>query len=269
MPDWLIAVILGFVEGLTEFIPVSSTGHLLIVEHLLQLDPKGFFRSDLFNVVIQSGAVLAVLPLFKERLAMLSRWREPTSRLLLAKIVVAFFITGVCGLVLEKMDYQLTENPATVAWALIGGGVLFIVAEKWLARREQRGVVTWPAALATAVGQLAAAVFPGLSRSGSTIIFSLLCGTNRVSATEFSFLVGIPTLLAAGALKTAKAILAPKPDAPPPDWAMLGLAGFVAAVVSFIAVKWLLRFVQSHTFIGFGIYRIVFGVLLLVFFLKH
>lgn len=269
MPDWLIAVVLGFIEGLTEFIPVSSTGHLLIVEHLLDLHPESFFRSDLFNVVIQSGAVLAVLPLFKDRLAMLSRWREAESRLLLAKIGIAFFITAAFGLVLDKMDYQLTENPANVAWALIGGGVLFIVAEKWLARREQRGVVTWPATFATVAGQLAAIVFPGLSRSGSTIIFGLLCGTNRVSATEFSFLVGIPTLLAAGAFKTAKAVLAPKPDAPTPDWAMLALAGCVAAIVSFIAVKWLLRFVQSHTFIGFGIYRIAFGILLLLFFIRH
>ena len=124
MPDWLIAVILGFIEGLTEFIPVSSTGHLLIAENLLHLDPHGFFRSDLFNVVIQSGAVLAVLPLFKDRLVMLSRWREPASRVLLAKIAVAFFITAVCGLVLDKLGYELTENAANVAWALIAGGVL-------------------------------------------------------------------------------------------------------------------------------------------------
>jgi undecaprenyl-diphosphatase len=267
VPDWLIAVILGFIEGLTEFIPVSSTGHLLIAEHLLKLDRGGFFRSDLFNVVVQCGAVLAVLPLFKERLKMLTRWREAESRLLLAKIAVAFVITAMCGLVLDKMNYQLTENPANVAWALIAGGVLFLVAEKWLQKREQRGVVTWPSALATAVGQLAAIVFPGLSRSGSTIIFSLLCGTNRVSATEFSFLVGIPSLLAAGALKTAKAVLMPRPSAPPPDWAMLALASAVAAIVSFVAVKWLLRFVQSHTFVSFGIYRIVVGVLLLLFFL--
>lgn len=269
MPDWLIAVILGFIEGLTEFIPVSSTGHLLIAEHLLKVEQGSFFRSDLFNVVVQCGAVLAVLPLFKDRLRMLTRWREAESRLLLAKIAVAFLITAACGLVLDKMDYQLTENPANVAWALIIGGVLFIVAEKWLANREQRPVVTWPSSIATAIGQLVAVIFPGMSRSGSTIIFSLLCGTNRVSATEFSFLVGIPSLLAAGALKTAKAVLSPKPDAPVPEWGLLALASVVAAIVSFIAVKWLLRYVQSHTFIGFGIYRIVFGVMLLLFFLRH
>jgi undecaprenyl-diphosphatase len=264
----LIAVILGFIEGLTEFIPVSSTGHLLIAEHLLKLDPASFFRSDLFNVVVQCGAVLAVLPLFKDRLLMLTRWRDPESRVLLAKIAAAFGITAVCGLVLDKAGYKLTENPANVAWALIVGGVLFIGAEKWLAKREQRPLVTWPSALATAIGQLVAMVFPGMSRSGSTIIFSLLCGTNRVSATEFSFLVGIPSLLAAGAWKIRKALHHPDPGAVAPDWAMLGLASVVAAIVSFIAVKWLLRFVQTHTFVGFGIYRIAFGVLLLIFFLR-
>lgn len=269
MPDWLIAIILGFVEGLTEFIPVSSTGHLLITEHLLGLEKDSFFRSDLFNVVVQGGAVLAVLPLFKDRLAMLARWREPESRLLIAKIVVAFLITAVGGLILDKLGYELTQNVANVAWALIVGGVLFIVAEKWLAQRQQREVVTWPATIANAVGQLAAAVFPGLSRSGSTIIFGLLCGTNRVAATEFSFLVGIPTLLVAGAYKTAKVLFDPKPGAPPPDWAMLALGSFVAAIVSFIAVKWLLRFVQSHTFIGFGIYRIIFGIFLLLLLNHH
>src|SRR5260370_39248003 len=98
MPIWLLAIILGFVEGITAFIPVSSTGHLLIAEHLLKIDPTSFLRSDLFNVVIQAGAVLAVLPLFKERLAMLARWREPASQALLAKIAAAFFITGFIGL---------------------------------------------------------------------------------------------------------------------------------------------------------------------------
>lgn len=262
MPDWLIAIILGFVEGLTEFLPVSSTGHLLIVEHWLHLPENSFFRTDLFNVVIQCGAVLAVLPLFKDRLLMMTRFKERASQILIAKIAAAFLITAAFGIVLDKMGYELTENVANVAWALIIGGIGFIVAEKWLANRKPQGEVTWPSAVATAIGQLAAAIFPGLSRSGSTIIFSLLCGTSRVAATEFSFLVGIPTLLAAGALKIYKAIKHPVDV--PTDWGMLGLAAVVAAIVSFIAVKWLLRYVQSHTFISFGIYRIVFGIALLL-----
>lgn len=262
MSPWLIAILLGLIEGVTEFIPVSSTGHLLIAEHLLGLGKESFFTSDLFNVVVQCGAVLAVLPLFSDRLKMLGRWRDPASRLLWAKIGVAFLITAAGGLVLDKVGYQLTEDVANVAWALMVGGILFIVLEQWLARRRQRPTVTWPATLAVAAGQLVAAIFPGASRSGSTIIFALLCGTNRVAATEFSFLVGIPTLLVAGAWKIFKALRQP-PGEMTPDWGMLALATVVAALVSFAAVKWLLRFIQSHTFIGFGVYRIVIGAILL------
>lgn len=266
MPDWLIATLLGLIEGLTEFLPVSSTGHLLIAEHLLGLKKGSFFTSDLFNIVIQSGAVVAVLPLFKERLRMLLRWKELETQILIAKIAAAFLITGVVGVILDKVGYKLTENPANVAIALVVGGVAFIVLEKWLAKREQRPVVTWPSTFAVAAGQLAAAIFPGLSRSGSTIMAALACGTNRVSATEFSFLVGIPTMLAAGGLKIYKAVKHLEPGGAAPDWGMLVLGTVVSAVVSFAAVKWLLRFVQSHTFIGFGIYRIVFGLLLLGYF---
>ena len=104
MPDWLIATLLGFIEGLTEFIPVSSTGHLLITEHLLHLEDDSFFKSDLFNVVIQSGAVIAVLPLFKERLQMLMRWRERDTQILIAKILAGFVITGVVGVLFDKGD---------------------------------------------------------------------------------------------------------------------------------------------------------------------
>ena len=269
MADWLIAIILGFVEGVTEFIPVSSTGHLLIAEHLLKLDPASFFRSDLFNVVVQAGAVLAVVPLFKDRLVMLSRWRERRSQILLAKIALAFFITAVGGVVLKTLHFKLPETVGPVAWALFLGGVAFIVVEKWLGSRlsQERRLsedVTWTVAVVIGLAQLVAAIFPGTSRSGSTILFALMLGTTRVAATEFSFLVGIPSLLAAGALKIGEALLERPVDAPRVDWALLALGTAVAAVVSFIAVKWLLRFVQSHTFIGFGIYRIALAVILLL-----
>jgi undecaprenyl-diphosphatase len=258
MPHWLVVTLLGFVEGLTEFIPVSSTGHLLIAEHWL---PR---QSDLFNIVVQSGAVLAVLPLFKDRLAMLSRIHEWESRSMLAKIVFAFLITAVGGVILEKKQFKLPEELVPVALALLIGGILFIVVEQWLRTRQPVSEITWLAAGVVGAAQLIAAVFPGASRSGSTIIFALILGISRVAATEFSFLVGIPTLLAAGALKTFKALHHPAPDAPHEDWAALGLASVVAAVVSFIAVKWLLRYVQTHTFVGFGIYRIALGVILLI-----
>ncbi|MDQ3621547.1 MAG: undecaprenyl-diphosphate phosphatase [Verrucomicrobiota bacterium] len=258
MPEWLVAVVLGFIEGLTEFIPVSSTGHLLIAQHWL---PR---QSDLYNIVVQCGAVVAVLPLFKERLQMLSRWREPQSRELLAKIGVCFLITAGGGLALDKGGYKLTENVASVAWALIIVGALFIAVEQWLKNRPTSERITWLAVVLVAVAQLLAAVFPGTSRSGSTILFALALGTTRVVSTEFSFLVGIPTLLAAGALKIFRAYGSGVHE----NWVMLALATVIAAVVSFVAVRWLLGFVQHHTFSGFGVYRIVLGVVLLVFFLE-
>ena len=255
MPDWLIVIILGIVEGLTEFIPVSSTGHLLIVEHWLHSP-----QTDLFNVVIQCGAVLAVLPLFKNRLIMLSRWREAASRELNLKIFTAFFITGVGGLVLDKSGFTLPETVLPVATALIVGGVIFILVETFLRNKPLTDNVTWMVVILVAVGQLLAAIFPGLSRSGSTIIIAMLCGLARGPATEFSFLVGIPTLLVAGAYKIFKGVKAGADE----DWGLLLLGAVAAAIVSFLAVKWLLRYVQSHTFISFGIYRIILGVLLVL-----
>ncbi len=258
LPPWLVAMLLGIVEGLTEFIPVSSTGHLLIAEHWL---PR---QSDLFNVLVQCGAVLAVLPLFADRLLMLSQWREPRSRDLLLKIFVAFFITGVGALVLDKLHFKLPEAIGPVAWALLVGGCAFVIVERWLHGRPSQNDITWAVVLAVAGAQLLAAIFPGASRSGATILFALILGTNRVLATEFSFLVGIPTLLAAGAYKTFKELRHPLAAGVPEDWAMLGLAAGVAAIVSFIAVKWLLRYIQTHTFTGFGLYRMVLGVALLL-----
>ena len=265
MPLWLLSIILGIVEGLTEFLPVSSTGHLLISEHLLNIDPAGFLRSDLFNVVVQAGAVLAVVPLFRTRFAMLARIHEPASQVFLAKILTAFFITCVGGFIMEKKHFKLPEEIQPVAWALFIGGVIFIAVEIAVRGRSLPDAISWPVAITIGFAQLIAAGFPGASRSGSTIILALVVGASRVSATEFSFLVGIPTMLAASVLKIFKAVHHPAPDAVPTDWTLLILASVVAAVVSFVAVKWLLRYVQSHTFIGFGIYRIIVGTLLLLF----
>lgn len=250
MPDWLVAAILGFIEGLTEFIPVSSTGHLLIAQHWL---PR---QSDLFNIIVQCGAVIAVLPLFRHRMLAMMKWRDPVNRDMLLKVSVAFFITCVGGLGLDMLNFELPEEIVPVAIALIVGGALFIAIEGWLRGRDLKNEITWSAAIVVAVCQLLAAVFPGLSRSGGTILGALAMGTNRVLATEFSFLVGIPTLLAAGVLKTYKALKVGTNE----DLYFLGIATLVSAVVSFIAVKWLLRFVQSHSFVGFGIYRIVLGI---------
>ncbi len=264
MSDWLAVVILGIVEGITEFVPVSSTGHLLLAEHLL-----GFQASDLFNIVIQCGAVLAVLPLFPGRLQQfLFHWREAATRDYLLKIIGAFVITGAGGVLLEKLHFKLPDNPLPVGLALLIGGGLFLAVERWLRGRELTDQVTWRVALLVGVAQLIAAIFPGTSRSGATILFALALGLSRPAATEFSFLVGIPTMLAAGGLKIFKA-LHHSGAGPAENWTQVIVASLVAAVVSFVVVKWLLRYVRTHTFTAFGWYRIAAGVLTLVLLARH
>jgi undecaprenyl-diphosphatase len=264
MPDWIVVIILGIVEGITEFIPVSSTGHLLIAEKLLHVA-----KSDLFNVVIQCGAVIAVLPLFPQRLyKFVFELGDKETQGYLLKIFTAFIITCIGGFIIDKKGIKLPEQLAPVAWALLLGGVAFIAIEFFLRGKKLNTEVTWTIAIAVGLGQLIAAVFPGTSRSGSTIMFCLLLGLARPAATEFSFLVGIPTMLAAGALKIFKGVHHSDPLAPHENWGMLLLASVVAAVVSFIAVKWLLRYVQTHTFSAFGWYRIALAVVIFIFLLK-
>lgn len=259
MPDWIAIVLLGVIEGITEFLPISSTGHLLIAEHTQWL-PR---QTDLFNIVIQCGAVLAVLPLFPDRLRQFFfRWREPATRDYLLKIAVAFAITGVGGLLLDKAQFKLPEKLLPVAVAMLVGGVLFLVIEAWLRGRTLSHEITWTIVAAVGLGQLIAAIFPGTSRSGATILLALTLGLSRLAATEFSFLVGIPTMLAAGGLKIFKQLHHPTPTASE-DWGMVLLGSLVAAVVSFVAVKWLLFYVRSHTFNLFGWYRIAFGTFIL------
>jgi undecaprenyl-diphosphatase len=268
MTDPIIAAILGVVEGITEFLPVSSTGHLLITERLMFGAQEPVWLDDLFNVVIQTGAVLAVIPLFHQRFhQFIFNWRDKALRDYFLKIILAFFITGAGGYLMEKKGFKLPEKLLPVAIALLAGGVLILIVERWLAgsgggqdkeRGDLRGV-TWTVAVAVGVGQLVAAAFPGASRSGTTIIFCLVLGLGRPLATEFSFLAGIPTMLAAGGYKIFKAFHHPVAGAAPENWRMVILSTVIAAVVSFIAVKWLLRYVQTHTFNAFGWYRILVG----------
>ena len=260
MHDWIVALILGIVEGITEFIPVSSTGHLLVAERYLRVQ-----KSDLFNIVIQCGAVVAVLPLFPDRLyRFVFGLRDKETRDYLLRLLVAFGITGVAGLVLDKNGFTLPESPVPVAAALLVGGLAFLAVEAFLRGKALGTNITWAVVIAVAVGQLVAGVFPGTSRSGATILLCLLLGLSRPAATEFSFLVGIPTMLAAGGWKILKALSRPDPIAPKEDWGMLLLATVAAAVVSFIAVQWLLRYVQSHTFNAFGFYRIALAIAILL-----
>ena len=271
VPDWLTSILLGIIEGITEFLPISSTGHLLLPQQLGWLEKQ----SDVFNIAIQSGAVIAVLFNFTDRVKQLTfRWREPEARDYLAKLFVAFVITGVGGLVIDQLGFELPESVLPVAVALLVGGALFVVVEKKIGNRAKLAEVTWAIAIAIGFGQLLAAVFPGTSRSGATILIALLMGLRRVPAIEFTFLLGVPTLLAAGAYKVFTAINDNEVSAleewlgfryivPMENWGQLALAMGVSAVTAFVSVRWLLRYIETHTFVAFGWYRIALGLALL------
>jgi len=253
VPDWAIAIILGIVEGVTEFLPVSSTGHLLLVEHFLRAQ-----QTDLFNTVIQCGAVLAVAVIFTQRLRqMFFQWREPATQDYLLKLAAAFFITGVGGLILKKLHFKLPEAPGPVAWATLIGGVLFLLIDGRPSSKPRVDQISWTVALAVGASQLIAAVFPGSSRSGTTILMALVLGVSRPAAVEFSFLLGIPTLIAAGGLQVVSALR--DPTSGPIQWGPIILGSLAAAITAFVSVRWLIRYVQSHSFVAFGWYRIVVG----------
>lgn len=256
MNDLINTILLGIIEGVTEFLPISSTGHLLIAERWLGR------RSDLFNIVIQAGAILAVALIYRERLWRLATGlRNPAQRDYALKLAYAFLVTCVLGLVAVKLGFKLPETITPIAWALVIGGFWMLGAEWLAARRPESSAISWNAALLVGIAQAVAGVFPGTSRSAATIFVAMLAGTgNRAAATEFAFLVGIPTMFAASAyelMKTSKAGAAHE------DWGALALAFVVSAVTAFVAVKWLLGYIRTHRFTPFAIYRIVFGLLLL------
>jgi undecaprenyl-diphosphatase len=256
MPDWLVVVILGCIEGITEFLPISSTGHLLLAEHWLG------HHSDLFNVVIQTGAVMAVVVVFARRVQeLLTGWTRPDVQDYLIKLAAAFLLTAVGGLMMKKFGLKLPDNPRPVALATLFGGVGFLAIERWIRGRSTTDQITWTAALVIGGAQLIAAAFPGASRSGSTILLALAVGLSRPAATEFSFLLGIPTLLAAGAKETYDAL---KDGTPHEPWSLIALGTAVSAFTAFLAVKWLLGYIRNHTFVPFGWYRIIVGALILL-----
>jgi undecaprenyl-diphosphatase len=231
---------------------------MLLAKEFLNYKPD-----DLFLAVVQSGAVLAVLIVFTNRVRQIVlEWRERETQQFVGKLMGAFMLTAIGGLILKKMDFELPEDPTPVALATLIGGVLIIWIEVAIRGKNLRDSITWPVALAIGVGQLLAVIFPGLSRSGTAIMLALALGIARSPATEFSFLLGIPTLLSAGALKIYEAL---KDERTSVDWLMVGWGTFVAAATAFVAVKWLLKFIRSHTFNGFGYYRIVLGILILLY----
>jgi len=258
MHPWLIAAILGFIEGLTEFIPVSSTGHLLIAEHWLGHQPQ------LFNVVIQPAAALALIPIFWNKLTRIFfGLDDPANRDLVLKLGTAFAITVVGGVVMKKMDVALPKELAPIAWATLIGGLVIFAVEAVNHGSQKSKHVTWTLAVAFGVAQLIAIAFPGASRSGTTILLAMLLGLARPAATEFSFLLGIPTLFAAGAKELWDAWQDNAGAAV--DWSSVGIGALASFVSAFVVVKWLIGFVQTHSFNGFAIYRVLLGAGLLIF----
>lgn len=257
MENLFEVLLLGIVEGITEFLPISSTGHLLIAEHWLGR------RSDLFNIAIQAGAILAVVVIYWRRLLELSLgFLQPANRDYALKLGAAFLITCVGGLTAKKLGLELPEDLAPVAWALIVGGLAIFGIEWKVARQPESSRLTWTVAVVVGLAQVLAAVFPGTSRSAATIFAAMLAGmSSRVAAAEFSFLLGIPTMFAATALETFDAIedgqLAQEP------LGELALGFVSSAIVAFIAVKWLLSYIQTHRFTPFAWYRIGAGAVLL------
>ena len=254
--DFIQAVMLGIVEGITEFLPISSTGHLLIAEHWLGA------RSELFNVAIQSGAILAVALIFWPRIRQLATGlTEPAQRDYFAKLLLAFAITVVGGLTAKKLGATLPETIGPVAGALIVGGVVILLIEWLVSGRAVSTEVTWSVAFWVGSCQILAAVFPGTSRSAATIFAAMLAGlTSRAAATEFAFLVGIPTMFAATGYEFLKTR---DNSSGSEDWVSFAVAFAVSGLVAFATVKWLLRYIQTHRFTVFAWYRIAAGIALL------
>lgn len=256
MPEFLRVVLLGIIEGITEFLPISSTGHLLVAEHWLGE------RSEMFNVVIQAGAILAVVLIYRQRLWQLAtNFHQPENRDYALKLIAAFLITGVLGFAMTKLGFKLKDDIKPIAWAFIIGGLWMIAAEHFAAKLRDSATITWKVAILVGLAQVVAAIFPGTSRSAATIFIAMLAGTsNRAAATEFAFLVGIPTMFAASGYELLKAT---KAGAGHEDWGALALGFIVSMVVAFIAVKWLLGFIRTHRFTPFALYRIALGIILL------
>ena len=245
------AVVLGIVEGLTEFLPISSTGHLILAAELLDFNDE---RGKVFSVAIQTGAMLAVLWEYRARFF-------KVDIALYRNLLVAFIPAAALGFLFSKYIKAYLFHAVPVALAFIVGGVVILVVENrsFKPRVDDTRAMTWPDALKVGLAQCFALI-PGTSRSGATIIGGMLFGLSRRTATEFSFFLGAPTLMAAGAYDLWKSRELFSTD----DLGMFGV-GLVAAFFSaFVVIRWLIRYVATHDFKPFAWYRIAFGIVILV-----
>ena len=248
----LYALILGVVEGVTEFLPISSTGHLILVGDLLGANDE---RWNVFNIVIQTGAMLAVVWEYRARFFKIDF-------ALYRNLVVAFIPAAVFGLLFSKIIKGYLFHAVPVALAFIVGGIIILLVEKrprTHSRVESVSEMSWLDALKVGFAQCFALI-PGTSRSGATIIGGMLFGLSRKAATEFSFFLAVPTLMAAGAYDLLKhRALFSTADLP-----MFGVGSVTAFVSAFVVVRWLIRYVASHDFKPFAWYRIAFGLIVLL-----
>jgi len=273
------ALIYGIVEGITEWLPISSTGHLILVEKLIpfQGTSEGFF--DMFDVVIQLGAIMAVVVLFWNQIwpfALSGKERGDKKGILSFvkmdimtlwfKILVACVPAAVIGILFDDVFDALFYNYFCVALALIVFGVAFILVENWNkgknAKINSLAEITYQTALMIGVFQLIAAVFPGTSRSGATIVGALLIGVSRTVAAEFTFFLAIPVMFGASLLKVLKFGF----DFTGLELALLAIGTITAFAVSMFVLKFLMGYIKKHDFKVFGWYRIVLGVVVLLFF---
>lgn len=266
MNPYLLVIILGIVEGITEFLPVSSTGHMILVEKFINSPYVTKDFMDNFLIIVQLGAILSVVLYFWKDIHPFVKNKEIfTDRLKLwSKIIVGVLPAAVLGLLFD--DY-ITEfflgNTTIVATTLIIYGIIFCFIEKNIKRTKVIDNIKYiPYSLAIIIGLFQClAMIPGTSRSGATIIGSLLLGLSKGVAAEFSFFLAIPTMLGATLLKLIKHGI----NFSPIEWQLLGIGFFISFIVAFIVIKWFMEYIKTRTFKLFGIYRIILGILVFLF----
>lgn len=272
-------IILGIVEGVTEWLPISSTGHLILVGEFLNLNKSDEFK-EMFDVVIQLGAIMAVVVIFWKKLWPFGRKnnahplnKTPFGKMIKTdifmmwfKVLVACLPAAVIGLVLDDWIDEHLYNPWTVAIALIVFGIAFIIIENWNKDRKPKintiAELGFNTAFIIGVFQLIAAIFPGTSRSGATIVGALLIGVSRTVAAEFTFYLAIPVMFGASLLKLVKFGF----NFSGSELAVLLTGMVVAFLVSIVVIKFLMDYIKKHDFKVFGWYRIVLGILVLIYF---
>ena len=272
MDIWNIlkAVLFGIVEGITEWLPISSTGHMILLDEFIKLYVSEAFL-DMFLVVIQLGAILAVVVLYWDKLWPFRFGGGPIIKKktfsMWFKIVVACIPAAIVGVLFDDVLTALFYNYITVAIMLILFGILFIIIENTNKYRRPHirkiSQITYPTAIIIGIFQLIAAVFPGTSRSGATIVGGLLCGVSRTVAAEFTFFMAVPVMLGASLLKIVKFGFAFTAG----ELVVLVVGMVVAFVVSILTIQFLMGYIKKHDFKVFGWYRIVLGILVLVYFL--